>query len=186
MTINIVLKALAPEAPYNDELVCHTIESTPFMLYGLWLKSQKYFWQSPGDWQVARSLLAREGASLLMPCGQQIVNAIDRLYILTAASLQGTTYYVSGTGTAEDPYIYDPPLVQAPEPTIGVLPGLLAMQSNQIEAWWNLLNGSPSADYPDNRSFRDQLEAMRALLETTEADSDELEELLNLILLALA
>lgn len=186
MTLNIVLKADAPDPPYEGELVCHTAESTPFVLYGIWLKSQKYFWNSPSDWQVARTLLAEEGASLLMPCGRDIVNAIDRIYVQLDGRLSGLIRGVSGTGTDADPFVYSPAIPQDGGDPIAQPGSVIGSLHYHSEAWENLLDGRTSDNFDDDRSFRDQLDAIKAVLESTELDGDEIEGILNLILLALA
>jgi len=186
MSINIVNKADAPEPPYICELVSYQPEATPFVLYGLWLKSQKYFWNSPADWETAKSLLAQVGSELLMPCGIDIVNGLDRIYNLLDVRLAGIERTVTGSGTSDDPFVYDPILYQTPEIFDDEPISLIGLATTGKRAWKNLLDGVTSPDFADSRSFRDQLEAIRAILADTELDGDEIEGILNLILLALA
>lgn len=44
MRLNIVKKRYAPIPPYDCEIVEIDIQSVPYVLHGLWLKYQKYFW----------------------------------------------------------------------------------------------------------------------------------------------
>lgn len=173
MTISLVTRIDCPTPPYTAEMVDIDTEAVPSMLYGIWLKSQKYYWSDADNARQARSMLAKQGAALLMPASIDIVNAIDRLYVLQAAAQMGITYYVSGTGTEADPFVYDPPLVQAQEPTIGELPGLLSLQVRQIEGWFNLLNGATTADFPDSRNVRQQLDDILAAISAGGYDDSE-------------
>jgi hypothetical protein len=186
MRLNIVYKAVAPDPPYQCELVEVDTAAVPFMLYGLWLKAQRYFWADTDSWRTGRWLMNKEGAALLMSCGTDIVNAIDRLTVTLEGRLTGTIRSVTGTGTEADPFVYSPPIWQDGGDPLAQPGSLLGSLHYHSSAWENLLKGSASADFPDDRSFRDQLEAIRAILETTEADSDDVEAILNLILLALA
>jgi len=160
MSINIVVKAEAPAPPYTCELVSFQTQATPFALYGLWLKSQRYFWASPDDWEVARSLLAQVGSELLMPCGTDIVNAIDRLYNLVDMRLVGLSRSVTGTGTDVDPFIYDPPLEQAATFTEANEGSAIYYGAINLEAWQNLLNGEHSSNWSDNYKLKVQIQEL--------------------------
>lgn len=185
MKRNIVTKSVFPPPPYVTELASFHIAAVPTILGALVLKSQKYFYASPDDWHLARKSLAYHGAELLMPSGIDIVNSIDRVYTLLDAGLFGTARSVMGGGTNLDPFVYAPPLEQAR----GLYPQNTGAMVNDTNALRRLLdnvaNGTVSDGAPDGRSFRDQLEQIRAALEAAGADGDEIEGILQLILLAL-
>jgi hypothetical protein len=160
MRLNIVYKAVAPEPPYECELVDIDTAAVPFMLYGIWLKAQKYFWADNDSWRTGRWLLNKQGASLLMPCGNDIINAVDRLYNLVDARLVGNYREVTGTGTEADPFVYDPPIEQAPgffDPTEASIAWYSGIN---LSAWQNLLNGEHSGDWNDNYKLKAQLQEL--------------------------
>lgn len=170
MTLNIVNKEAAPLPPYECELVSTYPAGARFVLGALWLKSQKYFWASGDDWFNGRSLLAQIGANTLMPCGNDIVNALDRLYVMLDGRLVGTIRSVSGTGTELDPYIYSPSIPQDGGDPIAQPGSLIGSLHYHSEAWENLLRGSTSDNFDDARSFRDQLQEL--IDQDTDDDAD--------------
>jgi hypothetical protein len=155
------------------------------MAGGLWLRTQKYWWQSPDDQRYGRWLMNKQIGALYMPCGTDIVNAIDRVYTLLDASLRGEIHDVTGTGTLDDPYIYDPALPQVVDPVVYLTPGIQFNTQQTYQGMLNLMNGTLSTNFTDPRIFRDQLEAIRALLEAAGTSEADIEGILNLILLAL-
>lgn len=158
MTLNIVYRAEIPPITTSYALVCVPTLILPNTLGALRLKSAKYFYASEGDYQRGSSLVAELSGDLLMSCAVEITNAIDRVYNLLDASLNGIGRSVSGSGTEADPYAYTPALVQAPDPE-DYNPGGLRADTNATRALLdNLVNGTTSPVASDSRSFRQQLE----------------------------
>lgn len=190
MRYNLVYKAIAPTPPYSSDLVCLPVEAIPHVLGALWLKSQKYWW-APGDnAQLGRQLLAEEGANLLMPCGTQIVNAIDRLYTLHDATFNGIVRTVEGTGTDVDPFVYTPALVQSASPTTYAGPGIKQFSEVLSLSLAHLITGLSNDLYAEEVGLVPKLEEIRAQLEGMGSDDEAgwaaLLDALPLILAALA
>ena len=184
MTRNIVTRSTVQEPPYTTDLVCIPIAAVPLTLGALVLKSQKYWYASPDDWHRGRKLLAQFGKALLMPCGNDIVNAIDRVYGLLDAGLNGIGRSVSGTGTEADPYVYSPGLAQAHEPDAFVPPSLRSDANVTRALLDNLTNGTVSSVAPDNRNIRQQLQNIYdALVAMGEGDGPTAEQIAQIIAL---
>lgn len=179
MRLNIVKQRYAPIPPYDCVIVDIDIQSIPYLQHGLWLKYQKYFWaEDLGNRAVARSMLAKQGASLYMSCGKDIVDAVDRLYRQQEAIHHGTQYTYTGTGTTEDPYVISPAIPVVPEPLIGEENGGLFAQYKVMRLVDNIVNGTTYADAPDARNFRQQLEDIKqAIIDGYQDDGDLLEQL---------
>lgn len=179
MRLNIVKKRYAPIPPYDCEIVEIDIQSVPYVLHGLWLKYQKYFWeQDLGNRRVARSMLSKQGASLLMPCGKDIVDAIDRIYRQNEVIHRGQEYTYTGDGTTEDPYIIRPAIPVVPTVAIGEEPGTGFFIAKTMRLVDNIVNGTTYADAPDNRNFRQQLDDIKqAIIDSTTDNSDLLSQL---------
>jgi len=95
-----------------------------------------------------------------MPCGIDIVNGLDRIYNLLDVRLAGIERTSTGTGTEADPFVYDPPIFQTPEIFDDEPISMIGLATNNNRAWKNLLNGTTSSDFGDDRSFRDQLQSL--------------------------
>lgn len=115
MTLNIIRPESMPARPYPDELYNFSITAIPALQYGIWLKSQPYYWLSDDDTLKARSVLSEVGAALLMPIGRDLINQNDRLYNLLDLSLRGVARTVVGDGTTASPFVYDPVIPQTPD-----------------------------------------------------------------------
>jgi len=175
MSLNIVTKSDAPVEPYPAHASCINIKLIPHILYGLWMKGQKYYWTSASEWTVARSLLAEQGAAILMDCSLEVTNAIDRLYNLVDTRLAGNVRSVTGTGTSLDPFVYDPPLEQAAAYMDGLEGSALYYGAINLSAWQNLLGGEHSSDWYDAYSLKAQIQE---LIEQDTADDADIAELL--------
>ena len=170
MTLNIVTKREAPLSPYECELFNLDIEAIPFMLGALWLRSQKYWWLTPDDQMYGRQLMNKEMAGMLMPCGLDITNRQDALYTMLDARLGGVLRDVSGAGTYEDQFVYDPEIPQVVDPIDYATPGMQYTSDQLLKGIYNLLNGTTSANFPNNAYTTGILqEILNALL----AESDE-------------
>lgn len=170
MSYNIVVKRQPPYPPYTCEFINIDAESVPAMLAALTIKSQKYWWYDGMDAEVARWMLNKQKASFLMPCGTEIVNAIDRVYTLLDASIRGELHDVTGTGSDVDPFVYDPPLPQTVDPVVYQTPGLQYFAAQSFAGIQNIADGTVSTNFVDNRNIRQQL---ADLLAAIQAQSDE-------------
>lgn len=185
MTLNLVSKREAPIPPYTCEMIDIDVEAVPFMLSALWLRSQKYWWISADDQTNGRWLMNKESVRLLMPCSRAITNLLEAQYNLLDAVLRGELRDVTGTGVDADPYIYDSPIPQVVDPIVYQTPGLQYNSFQSLQGIRNLADGFVSTEFAESRNFRQQLEDIRALLEANGTDDADIENILNLILLAL-
>lgn len=182
---NIVGKREAPPPPYTYDLVCIPLEAIPYVAGAVRLRRVKYWWQTEEDVRVADDLLSRFMEGILMPCGLDIVNAVDRVYNLLDSSLNGIERGVTGDGTTETPFVYTPPLVQVSAASTYESPGIHTTTRDIRSLALNLADGSASALTSETRNFRQQLEDIRQAIADTGANSEDTEAILNLILLAL-
>lgn len=167
MTRNIVTKSTVPFPPYASDLFCLPIASVPFVLGALYVKSQKYWYASTDDATRGAKLLAEVGRNLLMPCGNDIINAIDRLTVLFDATINGVGRSTEGIGTDDDPFIYTPPLSQEGVPT-NFTTGSIHDNSNVLRALLaNIVTGALSSAAPGeaipNQKLQAILEAIQAM-----------------------
>jgi hypothetical protein len=170
MTLNIVTKREAPLPPYICEMVDLDMEAVPFMLGALWLRAQKYWWLTPDDQMVGRQLMNKEMVGMLMPCSIDITNRQDALYNMLDARLGGILRDVTGSGTYDDPYVYDEPIPQVVDPIIYSTPGMQYNSVQVLAGLRNLANGTVSTGWADNRVFR---QTLVDILNAIGAESDE-------------
>ena len=169
MTLNIILRSPVPERPYGAELCCIPPEGVPYCLGAMRLRFSEYWYTSPEDYVRGRSLLAELGGGLLMPCGQDIINAVDRVYILLAGVYNGTSRGAELAEGEDNVYVYDPPLSQAIDATDYSTPGLRTNADIARELLDNLVSGAVTANTPlvavpngHLQAIYDQLLAMAA------------------------
>src|SRR5437868_3029287 len=112
--LNLVRRNDAPIPPYECEMVQCDIPFVPFILGALWQRSQRYWWAQSEDQQLGRWGMNKQMMEVLMPCGQDIVDATNRVYMLINTTFNGIYYTFTGTGTPNDPYVIDPPIDPAP------------------------------------------------------------------------
>lgn len=176
----------APRPPYACELVEVDIPAIPFMLAALGHKAQKFYWSNEDEATQGRQLLAKQAASLLMPCAKAIVESVDRLYRLTDVIHNGAIYSYTGTGTTLDPYVYNPamPIVPARQP--GLEPSVKFSLEKILRLDDNLVNGTTYIDAPDARNLRQQLDDILAALQGEDSLDPEILAKLVQILAALA
>ena len=179
MRLNIVKRRYAPIPPYDCAIVDIDIQSVPYLQHGIWLKYQKYFWETDlGNRAVARSMLAKQGASLYMSCGKDIVDAVDRLYRQQETIHRGQEYTYTGNGTTEEPYVISPTIPVVPTVAVGEEPGTVFFVAKSMRLVDNLINGTTYVDAPDARNFRQQLDDIKqAIIDGYEDDTDLLEQL---------
>lgn len=119
-----------------------------------------------------------------MPCGTEIVNAIDRVYVLMDATLNGVTRDTTGQGTEINPYIYSPPLAQGKEADDFVPPSLRSDTNATRALLDNLVTGATNPLVNDARNIRTQLEEIIARLEPqNNLDAEQLAELAKIVAL---
>lgn len=184
MTRNIVHKSVAPLPPHFLELVDTPPAGVPFALGGIWLHLTKYFWLSPDDFMHGRKLMAQLGARLLMTSGQDIVNAIDRLYNLQDAAHFSIERDVTGEGTEIDPFVYDPVIPQVHTIANGHLSAVDTTITDLRDSSVNFQQGTIEGAYTDVRNPRDMLAAIQTALETLSTDDEaSLEQLVQIVAL---
>lgn len=183
MSLHIVTRREAPQPPYECELITIEPEAVPFMIGALSSRALPFWWQSKDDQKYGRWLMNKEMVRLLMPCGTDIINRQDALYNLLDASLRGTLREVTGAGTDEDPYVYDPEIPQTVDPVVYLLPGMQHSARSTLEGVRNLANGETFTDFPDVRNFRQTLDDILAALAAE--DNTETIALLQKIVIAL-
>jgi hypothetical protein len=186
MSLNIVTKRLAPLPVYNGALSCVPVEALPFVLSALDLRAQKYWWLEPEDQKTGRRLMYLVSIMLLKGCGDEIVTAINQVYRLLDASINGVTYTFTGDGTPDNPYIYNP--IIGIVPTVGEAdePGQRFYLAKAMRLLDNLVNATTYTDAPDARNIRQQLDDIIAALEAEDFDPATIEALLGQIALLLA
>lgn len=162
MRINLVGKRAAPFPPISGHLACVPVPLIPHILGSLWLRSQKYWWATATDAKYGRKYLAETSAMLIQGCGDEIVQAVERLYRLTDSIHNGTQYAVSGMGTPEDPYVYNPPLPLVPVSEPGAEPSVKFSLEKSLRLLDNITNGTTYPDAPDARNIRQQLDDLIA------------------------
>lgn len=178
-------RSVVPEPPYHSALVCIPIEAVPFTLGALVIKSQKYWYASPDDWHTGRKLLALFGKALLMDCAPAIVQAIDRVYNLLDAGLNGRDRTATGTGTELDPFVYDPPIPQTILPSDFSAPGARRDSVEVRNLLRNLVLGNLSTDAPTIAIPNGTLAEIRDLLLAMSEESGVTPEQIEQIILIL-
>lgn len=185
MRLNLVSRRDAPIAPYTTIGVCIAPKLVPFIFQALWLKSQRYWWTDEGEWFTARRLIAEQASHMLQDCNRETVHLLQATYNLLDTSLRGTLRSVTGTGTEEDPYIYDPPIPQAVNPVEGAYPSTLYYAQRQVEVADNAWNGTAYAELPSAEGARAVLVEVRDILLNADLQDDDTLALLGQILAAL-
>lgn len=182
MKVNLVSKRSAPFPPIKGALVCVGIPMIPHILGALWLRSQKYWWDTETDAKYGRKYLAEISAMLIEGCGDEIVLAVNQLYRLTDSIHNGTVYTATGEGTPEEPYVYSPPIPVVPPTSTGLEPSVKFSLEKSMRLLDNLTNGTTYADAPDVRNFRQQLEDLIAAVGGQgQLDDEMLAQLINIV-----
>lgn len=186
MRKNIVGKRLASASPWECATTSLAKESIPILQGMIWLRSQKYWWEDAESAKNGRRMLNELGVSMLTNCNKEVVEAIDRVYRLQDSIHNGTVYSRSGEGTLENPYIFNPPMPSVPLTAVYDEPGLRWAIDDLREMLNNFTNGVATVNYPDVRNPRQQLADILAAIQAgEEVSTEEIENLLNLIVLAL-
>lgn len=179
---SLVYRWAAPDPPYNGELVCLPVQSIPFVLGGLWLRSQKYWWQRE-DEPVGRKLLAETGAHMLLGCGKDIVDAVNRVYMLIDRNENGTNYTYDTDSETGEVTIFPPIPTVPPNAALYEFPGSKWQREDVRDMLLNALTGTLTADYTNPRGTNPILEEI--LLALNAEDNAETWRLLGKIVVAL-
>ena len=154
-------------------------------------------WATDADWQQGYQWIVDFQADLMSGCVDRIVEMQERTYRLLDTALNGTVYDVT---PAESPLptppadptkpTITPDIPDAPPATAPQLLTNIALR-NRIDRLVDLvdngLNGTMIPNSPSTKpSLRDNIEEIRALIEAQGENSDEVESLIRLVLLALA
>ena len=170
MSYNIVLRSPVTARPYEDEVFSLPIAGVPYTLGAMRLRMSPYWYTSPEDYARGRSLLAELGSGLLMPSGQDIVNAVDRVTVLLDGAFNG----IARVGTEIDPirrvWSYDPALSHSADPTNFHDPSLRFDTKATRWLYENFVNGTTSDFAPGEAITNAKLEAIRLLLEAMGTD----------------
>lgn len=185
MRLNLVSKRPAPEPPYDTVCVCVAPKLVPFIFQSLWLKSQKYWWETPEDWRTGRRLLAEQASNMLEDCNREVVHLLQAQYNLLDATFRGVEREVSGIGTEADPFIYDPPIPQTVAAVEGVEPSALYYLRRANEIAQNAYDGTAAADLPVSEGMRPLVLEIRDILLNADLSDDDTLALLAQILAAI-
>jgi len=155
-------------------------------------------WATDADWEQGYQWIVEFQANLMSGCVDRIVEMQEKTYRLLDTALNGTVYSVTPAISPLPDPPHDPtkPTIT---PTIpwaspATAPQLLTTIAlrNRIDRLVDLvdngINGTlivPPAS-TSQPSVRDNLEAIRALIEASGGNTDEVEALINTIILALA
>jgi len=173
--------AVAP--PYDCQLVEIGAELVPYLLGALYVREQRYNWLTDADAIMARRMLAKQGADLLMPCGKEIVQSVNQVYMLLNQGLNGQSYSYSGSGTDADPYVYNPSIPVVPS-NVYMDPGIVAQNEDMKNLLNNAFNGVIEGNYSEPVSIRNQLQSIiDGVAEGGGLDDDMLAKLAEIVLL---
>lgn len=175
-----------PPLPWFSELIELDTASIPYLLGSMWTREQRYHWITADDARDGRQMLAKQGAAMLLGAADRIIESVDRVYRLIDVVNNGAVYTYSGLGTLASPYVYSPGLPVVPSAAPGDEPSVKFSLEKLLRLQDNLTNGTTYGDAPDDRNFRQQLDDIKAALESGESlDPEILAELVQ-ILAALA
>jgi len=180
--INIVSKRDVSQSPWTGQIVCIPVEGIPFYLSSLWLRSQKYWWIEDAEAR-GRHITNELGVHMLLGCGREITEAVNRVYTLLDGVYNGVNY----TGERDEitgEIIYSPPLpLVAPNSALYAFPGIRNQLEDTHDMLNNAINGTVTTDYVNPRGTNPILEEI--LLALQAETNEESIELLQKILLAL-
>jgi hypothetical protein len=155
-------------------------------------------WASDDDWRQGYQWIVETQANLMSGCVDRIVEMQEKTYRLLDTALNGTVYSVT-PATSPLPSPPADPTKPTIEPAIPTAPASTAPQlltnialRNRIDRLVDLVdngfNGTEIAPITSTSqpSVRDNLEAIRLLIEANGTNEVDIEAVLNLILLALA
>lgn len=182
MTLNIILPSPVSERPYASELCCIPPAGVPYTLGAMRLRLSAYWYTSHDDYVRGRSLLSELGSGLLMPCGQDIINAVDRVSVLLDGAFNGISRVATLAPDTTNVYTYDPPLSQSADATNFHDPSL--RYDTKAARWLaeNFVNGTTSDFAPGEAVPNTKLERIAVAVEALgELDDDQLEQLIQIV-----
>jgi hypothetical protein len=148
-------------------------------------------WASETDWVGGYPVVVQMQEDLMGKCIEALIASNNQIYRLLDTSLNGTAYQVIGHDPDTAKPIFDPVIPEVPDSATGPgqLPTIALRRRLErlIDVIDNGFNGTLIPDQPSSQpSTRDNLEAIRQLLAQAGSDNGNMEDLINLILMALA
>ena len=190
--------SLYPRAPTNlvapvvgtTDIVEFPIALVPVLMGALEQRAYKYVWATPDDWLTGRRMIREIQAGLLMGGLQDLIGIQRSTYRLLDTALNGAAYTVATPATSTTLAVVFPAIPDAPDSTDPQAMPNSALRSRidrLVDLVDNGLNGTVISNNPSTKaSVRDNLEEIRALLEANGTSDIGIEDVLNLILMALA
>lgn len=117
-------------------------------------------WQEDEDYHRGYAAIAALGACMMAGCLDELIESNRQIYRLLDATMNGTVYSVSGSGTLESPFVFSPPIPQVPANNAGLEPSLMFNTVKTMRLVDNLTNATTYADAPDDRNVRDMLQEL--------------------------
>lgn len=147
-------------------------------------------WASDADWQQGYQWIVELQANLMSGCVDRIIEMQERTYRLLDTALNGAVYEVDTPATSTTLAVVFPAIPDAPDsadPQAMPNSALRSRIDRLVELVDNGLNGTVISNNPSTKaSVRDNLEEIRSLLEANGTSDIGIEDVLNLILMALA
>lgn len=138
-------------------------------------------WQEDEDFKRGYAAIASLGACMMAGCLDELIESNRQIYRLLDATMNGTIYSVSGAGTIESPYVYNPAIPLVPGNIEGIEPSLKFNTVKVMRLVDNLTNATTYADAPDDRNIRDMLqEIIDKAAGTGEFDEEMLQRLISI------
>jgi hypothetical protein len=177
-------------------LICVPVAAIPFLRRFFEDIQQPSRWATRDDWYRAYQVFGEMEAELMSGCLQELIESNRQIYRLLDTALNGTVYTVTPaesplpiladpTRPTIEPAIPDAPPDTAPQflPLISVRNRL----SRLVDLVDNAMNGTVIDAAPTLQpDIRNNLEAIRVLIEQQGENTDEIEGLINLVVMALA
>lgn len=182
-----------PPQPIESEpsyVVCVPRRLIPLLCGALSILENRDEWASDADWQQGYQWIVETQAELMHGCVDRIVEMQERTYRLLDTALNGAAYTVDTPATSTTLAVVSPAIPDAPDsadPQAMPNSALRSRIDRLVDLVDNGLNGTVISNNPSTKaSVRDNLEEIRALLEANGTSDIGIEDVLNLILMALA
>ena len=171
-------------------LACVPRSLLPLFCGQLAALEQPEAWASDEDWRQGYAWIVELQAELMSGCIDKLIQGQERIYRLLDTALNGAVYTAVGVDPVTGLAIVEPAIAAAPAATDPQALTTIALR-NRIDRLVDLvdngLNGTMIPNPPSAQpSLRDNIEAIRALVEAQGANTDEIEGLINTVILALA
>jgi hypothetical protein len=185
-------------APNGERaLLCVPVSFIPFFHRFFDDMQEESRWKTREDWYKAYQVFADMEAELMSGCLRELIESNRQIYRLLSTVYLGTEYTVTPAETPVPALPADPTrptitpaIPDAPPATLPALLPLRALLNRQlrlVDLVDNALNGTIIDSAPSLQpSVRDNLEAIRILLQTANTDDIAIEDILQIIALAVA